>query len=111
MNKKTIALAVLFAFIGVCLFFAGRNSKTTLVADDKYQRKYDSITNINFNLELDKKHQQDTILRLKSAFKILSGVLLDNHKKVTNDKIKIKDFTPDSRNLWLDSVLRAEGLR
>lgn len=70
----------------------------------KYERKADSALNLM-------KRYRDSSRILQQEVKDLHAQLQRGHNTVKHEKEKIKNFTPDARLAWNDSVLRANGLR
>lgn len=108
-NIKNIAITILIISLIALAFIMGRQSKPEPVIIPQpdisgFVRIIDSLTILS-------KKRKDSIDFEHKRFDSLSLVMTENHKKVNNEKIKIKNFTPDDRIRWNDSVLRANGLK
>jgi DNA phosphorothioation-dependent restriction protein DptG len=109
-SKQDIALGALFILAGVMIFFFGKLSvhtpevKPTLPDVSKYVKAIDSLSAENDKLKI-------TNNRLFKSFDSLKLVKVNNIKKVNHGIKEIQNFTPDSRQLWSDSVLKSAGLK
>ena len=108
-NIKNIVLIILFIILICLAFIIGRQSKKDPVIIPQpdisgFVRAIDSLTILS-------KKRKDSIEIEHKRFDSLSSSIKNNHKNVNNEKVKIKNFTPDDRIRWNDSVLRANGLK
>lgn len=107
--KRHLSLIFLFLLILVCVFFIGRLSNKTRgsiqsVDTSSFERKNDSLLKL-----IDKIHDSVRVAYIK--IDSLSEKRKVNNKKTKENVDKIKKFTPTTRSLWNDSVLRANGLK
>lgn len=111
MTQKTKNYIIYFCgLVIICsVFLMGRLSKkdkVEIVKPDmsKYVKAIDSLTNVN-------KFYKDSILVFKNNIDSLQKLRKRNNDNRNSGIEEIKNFTPDARYKWNDSVLRANGLK
>lgn len=116
--RKNLPVLILALVIFILLFWVWRSSvKIERLKFDvgnkdyEYKHTIDSIQNAQKEL----KNSNDSLLK-RSIIKEMAIVLLENKlndkdKKFKNENNKIRLFTPTTRSLYVDSLLRAEGIR
>ncbi len=102
------SVPVLIGIMCVIFFLIGRTSKSVdpvIVTPDvsRYLSTIDSLKSVN-------KKYDDSISSIYHQIDSLKKKKVINKKKTQDGIIEIKNFTPDSRLRWRDSVRRANGL-
>ncbi len=111
MNQTTKWILEVIVVVGLMLavFFLGRNShkpadEIKLPDVSKYQKSIDSA-----DIEIAKLKSINK--RMFISFDSLKQVKINNVKKVNHGIKEVNNFTPTTRQLWNDSVLKSAGLK
>tara|TARA_R110000823_G_scaffold128587_1_gene256339 strand:+ start:714 stop:1085 length:372 start_codon:yes stop_codon:yes gene_type:complete len=116
--RKNLPVLILALVIFILLFWVWRSSvkieRLKFDVDNKgyeYKHTIDSLITAQKQI----KTANDSLLK-RSIIKEMAIVLLENKlndkdKKFKNENNKIRLFTPTTRSLYVDSLLRAEGIR
>ena len=116
--RKNLPVLILALVIFILLFWVWRSSvKIERLKFDVNNKDYEYKHTID---SIQKSAQQikivnDSLLK-RSIIKEMAIVLLENKlndkdKKFKNENNKIRIFTPTTRSLYVDSLLRSEGIR
>ena len=116
--RKNLPVLLLSAVIFILLFWVWRSSvKIDRLKFDVSNKDYEykhTIDSLN-TAQKELKVKNDSLLK-RSIVKEMAIVLLENKlndkdKKFKNENNKIRLFTPTTRSLYVDSLLKSAGIR
>ncbi len=113
MKKSTFILSVIgvmiIATIGTCTILSIR--KENSFKSQKLIKQNDSLNILVYQKDNFILKRDSIILLMEKRQAITDSLIVINHKSLKNEKNKIKNFTVESRNRFVDSLLKIANIR
>lgn len=107
-----ISIVMIFHFV----FFMYITKKSNLNNEEsekinKIEKQNDSLNLVVYQKDLLISSRDSLIIGLKKRQMLIDSLINKNHNNLKNEKIKVKNFTTNSRSKYVDSLLKSAGVR
>jgi hypothetical protein len=114
-KRDIIILCIVFIF-GISTkslydYINGLNVKDYSLENLQLVKQMDSLILVIYQRDNQISSRDTVISKMKLRQLQTDSLIVKNHEKLKNDKEKVKVFTPDSRNKYVDSLLKSAGVR
>lgn len=112
--KIKLMIILLMMLFSVCFFIYLGSVKPNDDRNEKIiklEKQNDSLNLVVYQKDLILSSRDSLIIGLKKRQMLIDSLINKNHNNLKNEKIKVKNFTTDSRSKYVDSLLKSAGIR